>query len=276
MERKLINLDEFLGPKLSAQIPAILKPWLKRVLHVQELNDFILTTDHPSGVEFFQAAMEELDISFTFRGAENIDTTRRLLFVGNHPLGGPEGLIMGSVLNKYCGNHFRVPVNQLMAGFHPIKEFFVPVSIFGRQTRDAAQRLNEMFASDYQVLIYPAGKCAQCVKGRIVEQPWKKTFVTQARRYQRDVVPVHLSGHNSKRYFFLSRLSRFLGLKFNIGMIYLVDELFKKRHAHFVVTFGKAIPWQHFDASKSDQQWAEWTKAQVALLQEGNNCEPNI
>ena len=276
MERKLIELDEFLGPQLSQKIPNFLKGWLKRVLHVQDLNDFISTTDSPSGLAFFQAAMDELDITFTIRGEENLDASKRLLFAGNHPLGGPEGLIMGSILGKHFGDNFRVPVNQLMAQFHPIKEFFVPISIFGRQTRLAASNLTDMFASDYQVMIYPAGACAKRIKGRIVEEPWKKTFVTQARRYQRDVIPMHLSGHNSNRFFFLSRLSKFLGLKFNLGMIFLVDELFRKRHGHFVITFGKAIPWQTFDQTKTDQQWADWVKAQVAMLQEGNNCEPNM
>lgn len=276
MERKIIDLDEFLGPELSRKIPRLVKIWLKRILHVNELNEFILNTDQPQGIGFFDVALKELDITFSIRGGEYLDPQGRFVFAGNHPLGGPEGLIMGSVLKRYFEGNFRVPANQLMAQFHPIKEFFVPVSIFGRQSREAANNLNQMFASDYQVMIYPAGKCAKKIKGHITEEPWKKAFITQARRYQRDVVPMHLSGHNSEFYFFLSNLSRFLGLKFNLGMLFLVDELFKKRHHHFVITFGEPIPWQTFDSTKTDQQWADWVKHKVSLLQEGNNCEPNM
>lgn len=34
-------------------------------------------------------------------------------------------------------------------------------------------------------------------------------------------------------------------------MLYLADEMFKNRHKTFTVTFGKPIPWQTFDKSKT-------------------------
>ena len=106
--------------------------------------------------------------------------------------------------------------------------------------------------------------------------PWKKMFISQARKYQRDVVPVHISGHNSKWYFFLSWLSRTLKLKFNLGMIYLVDELFKQRGNEFVITFGKPIEYDRFDKTKTDLQWADEVKNIVKNLASGNGCSPNM
>lgn len=276
MERKLIDLNDVLGPKLSHKVPSLGKKLLGKVLHLKEINSLIATTDQPSGLGFFNRALEFLDISYTLQGAENIDPSRKLLFVGNHPMGGPEGLIMGSVLQRFFGKKFRVPVNSLLGNFHPIKEFFIPVSVFGHQSKEAATKLNEAFASDNQVMMYPAGACAKLVDGRVREMPWKKTFVTQARRYHRDVVPMHMSSHNSKRYFFLSRLSKWLHLKFNLGMIFLVDELFKKRHSHLTISFGKPIPWDTFDQSKSDQEWVELVRTQTVQLQRASNCEPNM
>ncbi len=276
MERRLIDLDEILGPKLSRRLPGFVKSFFKARLHLKELNDCIMKAEHPRGIGFFDEALDYLDISYTIRGEEYLDSARRSMFAGNHPLGGPEALIIGSVLRRFYGDRFRVPVNSILGHFHPLNEFFVPISIYGKQNRSAAANLGKMFSSPYQVLIYPAGKCAQRMKGRIVEQPWKKSFVTQARRYQRDVIPMHISGHNSELYFFWSRVSRILRLKFNIGMLMLVDELFKQQHHHFVITFGEPIPWQTFDDSKTDQQWADWVKDKLLKLQEGNGCEPNI
>ncbi len=276
MERRLIDLDEILGPKLSRRLPRFVKSFLKARLHVEELNDCILHAEHPVGVGFFDEALKYLDITYTVRGGENLDPSRRSLFAGNHPLGGPEALIAGSVLKNFYGDQLRVPVNSILGYMHPLEEFFVPISIYGKQNRSAAAKLGEMFSSPYQVLIYPAGRCAQRIEGHVTEQPWKKAFITQARRYQRDIIPMHMSGHNSELYYFWSRVSRFLKLKFNIGMIMLVDELFKQEHNHFVITFGKPIPWQTFDNSKSDQEWADWVKDKFLQLQEGNGCEPNI
>jgi putative hemolysin len=124
-----------------------------------------------------------------------------------------------------------------------------------------------MFESPYQVLVYPAGKCARKEHGKVTEQPWKKMFITQSRKYERDVVPVHMSGYNSKLFMFLTSFSKFIGLKFNIGMFMLVDELFKKQHKSFVITFGKPIPWQTFtDKSKTPAEWAAWVQNRVYEL----------
>ena len=101
-------------------------------------------------------------------------------------------------------------------------------------------------------------------------------FITQSRKYERDVVPVHMSGYNSKLFMFLTSFSKFIGLKFNIGMFMLVDELFKKSGKNFVITFGEPIPYSTFDKSKTDQQWANIVREKVEKLQEGNGQDPNI
>ena len=53
-----------------------------------------------------------------------------------------------------------------------------------------------------------------------------------------------------------------------IGMMYLVDELFRAKHKHFTVTIGEPIPWQTFDSSKSDLQWAHHVRKMVIALGE--------
>ncbi len=276
MERRLLDIDEILGPKLSRRLPRFVKSFFEARLHLKEINDCIIHAEHPKGIGFFDEALNYLNITYTIRGGEFLDPSRRIMLAGNHPLGGPEALIAGSVLKHFYGDQLRIPVNSILGHMHPLEEFFVPISIYGKQNRSAAAKLGEMFSSPYQVLIYPAGRCAQRMKGHVTEQPWKKAFITQARRYQRDVIPMHMSGHNSDLYYFWSRVSRFFRLKFNIGMIMLVDELFKQKNNHFVITFGEPVPWQTFDNSKSDQEWADWVRDRLLQLQEGNGCEPNI
>lgn len=277
-ERFQIDIEEILAAKVDRKLPRWLVRFLKRRIHQDEINDCIMRAEHPQGIEFFDEALKYLDIRYTVRGAENLPAgDHRCIFAGNHPLGGPEALILGSVMRRYYGESFRVPVNNILAHFHPLAEFFTPVNVFSsRQSRDIGQNMAEMFKSRYQVLVYPAGKCARKENGKVREQQWKKMFVTQARKYERDVVPLHLSGRNSWWFYFLTGVSKRLGLKFNIGMFLLVDELFKNRHKSFVITFGKPIPWQTFDRSKTDTEWAKWTKARMAELEKGNGEEQNV
>ena len=86
---------------------------------------------------------------------------------------------------------------------------------------------------------------------------WKKTFVTKAKEYQRDIIPVHIDGRNSNFFYNLARVRKFLKIKVNIEMAFLVDEMFKQRNKTLTITFGRPIPYQVFDHRFTDAQWAE-------------------
>ena len=276
-ESLFIDVNKILGPKLRKKLPRFVINFLKRRIHQDQINEAIMQAECPVGAGFFDDALRYLNITYRTRGEENLDPNGKYLFACNHPLGGPEALIIGSVFHRLYGEGFQVPVTPIMANLKPLAEFFTPVNnLSSRQSRDLGERIAKMFTSDQQVVVFPAGLCARKIKGKITEMPWKKMFVTQARRYERDVVPVHISGHNSRWYFFLAKVSKFFKLKINIGMLYLVDELFKQSGNEFVITFGKPIPYSTFDRSKTDLQWAAEVKDKVEALAEGNGCVPNM
>lgn len=273
----LLDVEKVLGPKLMKKLPRFAVNFFKRRIHQDEINDCIMHAEHYKGAGFFDEALNYVGITFKIRGEENLDPGKKYLFAGNHPLGGPEALIIGSVFRRIYGDGFKVPVNHLLANLKPLKEFFVPVRVYGsNRNRELGEQIADMFSSDYQVLVFPAGMCARKIKGKVTEMPWKKMFITQSRKFERDVVPIHISGFNSRRFFFFTKLSTFLKLKFNLGMIFLVDELFNKKGQEFVVTFGKPVPYTTFDKTKTDLQWAAEIKDQVEALSKDNGCPANM
>jgi len=64
----------------------------------------------------------------------------------------------------------------------------------------------------------------------------------------------------------LANICKMLGIKFNIAMLFLVDEMYKNRHQSFQITIGKPISWQTFDKSKTPTQWAQEVRARVYQL----------
>ena len=273
----LLDVNEMLGPELSRKLPGFVKWYLKRRIHQDQINDCILKAEHYKGAGFFDEALDYIGIRYRIRGEEKICKERKYIFACNHPLGGPEALIIGSVFRKIYGGGFKVPANKLLTNMKPLAEFFTPVKVqSSSQGRDISERIAEMFRSDEQVLVFPAGLCARKIDGKITEMPWKKMFITQAKKYERDVVPVHISGYNSAKYQFFSWLSRTLGLKINIAMLFLVDELFNKAGEEFVITFGEPIPFAAFDRSKTDIQWAADVKDKVEKLSKDNGCPANM
>ena len=206
----LIDINKILGPKLLKKLPRFAVNFLKKRIHQDQINEIIMKAEPYHGVGFFDEALKYVGISYRIRGEENLVPGKRYLFVCNHPLGGPEALIIGSVFKRLYGEGFKVPVNHILANLKPLNEFFVPVKVYSsRQSRELGGQIAEMFQSDSQVLVFPAGLCARKIKGKVTEMPWKKMFVTQARKYERDVVPMHISGFNSKRFFFFSSTQLF-------------------------------------------------------------------
>ena len=273
----LLNVEEVLGPKLLKKLPRFAVNFFKRRIHQDEINDCIMKAEHYCGAGFFDEALKYVGITYKMRGIENLDMSKKYVFACNHPLGGPEALIIGSLFRQIYGDGFKVPSNQLLMNMKPLKEFFVPVNVISsKQSRDLGVKIAEMFSSDMQVLVFPAGLCARKIKGKVTEMPWKKMFVTQSRKYEKDIVPLHISGFNSKRFFFFSWLSRLLKLKFNLGMLFMVDELFNKKGQEFVITIGKPISYTTLDKSKTDLEWAAEIKNKVEDLSKDNGCPPNM
>ena len=122
------------------------------------------------------------------------------------------------------------------------------------------------FQSDNHMLMYPAGLCSRKLNGLIRDVAWKKTFVAKSVEYQRDVIPIHFSGQNSDKFYRIANICEALHLKFNVAMIFLVDEMYKNVHKTFQISIGKPIPWQTFDKSKTPQEWAQYVYDRVYQL----------
>ena len=122
------------------------------------------------------------------------------------------------------------------------------------------------FQSDNHMLMFPAGLCSRKINGKIHDIEWKKTFVTKSVQYQRDVVPIHFGGQNSDKFYRIANICKALHLKFNVAMLFLVDEMYKNVHKTFRVAIGKPIPWQTFDKSKTPMEWAQYVEDRVYQL----------
>ena len=118
--------------------------------------------------------------------------------------------------------------------------------------------LEEAYASDSQILYFPAGLCSRKQKGKIQDLDWKKNFVSKAVKYKRDIIPVHFKGSNSSFFYNLANLRAHSGIKFNIEMIYLPDEMTKQEGKEISLTFGKPVTYQTIiDSGLSMQEWSD-------------------
>ena len=266
----LIDIDRILREKAPSKakfIPRFAVNYLKRIVHQDELNVFLRESHGKQGVPFLEACMEFLDAHLDIHGEENLPNDGRLCtFVSNHPLGGQDGISLGYILGKHYDGHVKYLVNDLLMNLQGLAPLCIPINKTGRQAKDFPRQVEAGFLSDNHIIMFPAGLCSRRQKGVIRDLEWKKTFIAKSVQYQRDVVPIHFEGRNSDFFYNLANLCKALGIKFNIAMLYLADEMLKNRHKTFRVTIGKPIPWQTFDKSRTATEWAQYVKEVVYTL----------
>ncbi|HOU01968.1 MAG TPA: 1-acyl-sn-glycerol-3-phosphate acyltransferase [Bacteroidales bacterium] len=254
------------NPRLGKLIPSFAVNYLKRIIHENELNEFLGRSGHLKDVALVEASLDFLNIRYDVIGKENIPSFGRHIFVSNHPLGGLDGVIFMYELSRHF-NDIKFPVNDILTNIRNLSGIFIPVNKHGAQGREAARVLEEAYASDCQILYFPAGLCSRKKKGIICDLQWQKNFIVKAVRHKRDIVPAFFSGRNSEFFYNLARLRNLLGIRANIEMLYLPDEMFRQRGKKITLVFGRAIPWTTFDDSKTPIEWADWVKSRSYELE---------
>ncbi|WP_282015482.1 1-acyl-sn-glycerol-3-phosphate acyltransferase [Marinifilum flexuosum] len=251
--------------KLTKLLPGFIVRYLKRIIHQDEINDFLSRNYQKQGIEFADSVLEELDIKFKVVGLENIDKNGRYLFASNHPLGGPDGIILISIFGKEFSN-IRFLVNDILMNIKNLSDIFIPINKHGGQAKAAAILLESAYQSDSTILTFPAGLVSRKQKGKIEDLEWKKSFIAKAIKHKRDIVPIHMDGRNSNFFYNLANLRKFFGLKSNLEMLYLPNELFKQRGKTFTVRIGKPVSYKTFDKSLSYDKWADKMKRESYKL----------
>lgn len=258
-----IDLKEILAqkaPSAARKIPGFIVNYLIRTVHQDELNDILTRYHDKQGVAFMQELIGYFDLTLNLVNEKNIPAGGRYIFASNHPLGGLDGICLSAVIGTRYDGKIRYFVNDLLLYLSNLKSIFVPVNKHGSQGKKNARLMDEAYASENQIVTFPAGICSRKQNGKIEDPEWKKSFIQKAVEYKRDIVPVYFEGRNSNFFYRLANIRKAFGIKMNYEMIYLPDEMFRSKHKTFSIYFGEPIPWQTFDNSRKPAEWAEWVK----------------
>lgn len=254
------------APSVARKIPGFMVDYLIRTVHQDELNEILRRYHDKDGVAFMQELIGYFDLNLELVNEENIPAEGRYIFASNHPLGGLDGICLSAIIGGRFDGKIRYLVNDLLLYLSNLRSIFVPINKHGAQGKKNAEPIEKAYASDNQIITFPAGLCSRKQNGKIQDTEWKKSFIQKAVEYRRDIVPVFFEGRNSNFFYRLANMRKALGIKMNYEMIYLPDEMFKSKHKTYSIHFGKPIPWQTFDSSRKPAEWAEWVKEIVYNL----------
>jgi hypothetical protein len=243
VEDKFIDVESLFrikNPGLAKIIPGFVFRYIRRIIHEQEINEFLYSSRGLSGLEFVEKVVDYFRMTFEVIGAEHFPVNGKIVLAANHPLGGLEGILMTRILAGKYGD-VRVPVNDLLLSIKNFHPYFIPINKHGSNSKEAVKLFDTTFASDIPILMFPAGLVSRKNKGKVRDEIWKKTFLTKAVQHGRDIVPVFISGENSRFFYNLATLRKRLGIQANLEMFFLPNELFKQKGRHLKVYIGKPI-----------------------------------
>ena len=252
--------------KLARLLPGFFFSYLIRVIHQEGLNKFMWENRDKEGLEFVAAILKEFGVHPQVFGIERVPASGKWLIASNHPLGGMDGLALLDAVGR-VRKDVVFPVNDLLMNIPNLFELFIPINKHGSNAENI-QIINDTFASDTAILYFPAGLVSRKQNGVIRDLQWKKTFLTKAKKYQRDIIPVFITGRNSNFFYNLANIRKKIGLKANIEMLYLVNEMVNLKEKDFHIYIGHPIPWQTFDRRYSDQEWSDLVKNHVYSMKD--------
>ncbi len=267
-EKKFIDIRQLIAsknPRLLKWLPGFVIGYLKRILHQKDINQFM--ADHPDAhdSQFCDDVMAYLNIKVVIKGLENLPKEGKLVLAMNHPLGGMDAIALVSALRK-IRTDLKFIVNDLLLNLNRMNGLFLGVDKHGKNNQSKREQISELFASDFLVCIFPAGLVSRKINGQIRDFEWKKTFVTLSKENDRLIVPMHIDGHLSNFFYRLANFRTKIGIKTNIEMLYLSNELFKLRDSAIVMTIGKPISTSDLPDT-NDRQQAEFVKQRLYELE---------
>lgn len=256
------------NPSLLRWLPGFIIRWVEKVIHQDQLNRFMDANRNANAFEFCEATVNLLNQKLSIKGIQNVPPmSQDCIFVANHPFGGMDAITIVHLL-KDARPDIKFIVNDLLMAVKNLKEKFIGVNKVGRNAAQSLQRVEEQFATGSATFLFPAGLVSRKIDGQIMDLEWKKTFVTKSKKYNKPVVPVHIDGRLTNRFYRLSNFRKFLGIKLNFEMFYLVDELFKQQNKEVNIVIGKPVLPERFTKDQSDLAWAQWMKQEVYKLKD--------
>ena len=197
-----------------------------------------------SGQACFAYLDKALGLDVRVHGGEKIPRSGRSVVISNHPTGLADGSAVLAALTpirqdiEILANADACRINMHFA------DMIIPVEWVAdkrtpAKTRETLRRAANAFASERMLVIFPSGRLAHYVEGRLVDKDWFPTAVSLARKNKAPVTPLHMTAKNSWLFYALVKVNG------ELRDITLFHELMNKQGDRFELTFGPVIPWEH-------------------------------
>ena len=194
-----------------------------------------------AGREALEYVSGLLGLKIEVQGLENLPAKGRVLIVCNHPTGVADGVAVHDALKARRPDlvfYANADAHRVCPG---LDDVLIPVEWVEAKrtlghTRQVLQRTRAALEGERALMIFPAGRLAIRVEGRLTDRPWQASAAAIARWYGAPIVPMHLTGPWSTLFHL------FDGRAQELRDITLFHEMLNKRGRRFSLIVGRPIP----------------------------------
>lgn len=253
------------NPKLLRWLPGFVISYLRRVLHEDEINQFLRENEGYQDIDFCESIINYFNIQINIQGIDNIPKDGPVILAMNHPLGGMDAISLIVAL-RHHRKDLKFIVNDLLMNLKNLRGLFIGVNKHGKNDLSVREQIKNAFSSENAICIFPAGLVSRKIEGKVQDLEWKKTFVVYARELNRTIVPIHIEGELSPFFYRVSKFRKWLGIKANVEMFWLSDELFRQRNKTINITVGNPILGSELNSELNDFEAAQHVRKIVHSL----------
>ena len=229
-------------------LPRPLKSLIKSILYENQVNVLLNNFQDEKDLAFINKLFNYFNLSFSTQFNIPLEKLKRCIFVCNHPTGILDGLILLKILNQ--AHPSQMITNDILDFVPNIKNLILPVDWLGAINKYQTRNLLNAFHSDKHIIIFPAGEVSKLINFTIKDMDWNPSFIKKAIQFQRDIIPVRISGRNSILFYAVYTLRRLLKIDFNVEMFLHIREMFNKRNNSINVKFGNTIFFKTLNGDK--------------------------
>ncbi|SFK44701.1 1-acyl-sn-glycerol-3-phosphate acyltransferase [Caulobacter sp. UNC279MFTsu5.1] len=198
------------------------------------------------GHEALAYVSDLLSLDVTVQGLDNLPAKGAALVVCNHPTGIADGVAVHDALKARRADLVFYANADAVRVCPRLDEALIPVEWVEAKrtlthTRGVLERTRAALKAEQALVIFPAGRLATKVQGRLTDKPWQASAVSIARWSGAPIVPLHLTGPWSTLFHLFD--GRFQELR----DITLFHEMLNKRGRRFSLIVGRPIPAKALD-----------------------------
>lgn len=268
--KKLFSLNPpFRGP-VRRKMFSVVSGAVEKVMAIDKVNQiyYEAATSEADNTHFTGKILNSMHVQYDVRDQdiERIPPQGPVIVVANHPFGGLEGIILGSLL-KSVRPDVKLMANFLLERIPDLRDFFIFVDPFGGSDSAKANmkplKDTMTWLKDGGMLgVFPAGEVSSVDvrKGGIVDPPWSTTIARIIKKTGVPVLPVYFAGSNS----ILFQLMGLVHPRLRTAM--LPHEFVNKVNKTIHVRVGNLIPHKQLE-SLDEQALMEYIRLRTYNLQ---------